>query len=72
MRLLKVCPMCLGDMIVEPVAGEVRSHCVMCRYRSPSERRPAAPARNRNAGLMTTRHRHWPYATDHHLHPAHP
>ena len=63
MRLLKVCPVCLGDMTEEGIPGEVRGHCPTCGYRSPAERRPAEPARTQGAGSMTLPQRNWPYAS---------
>ena len=59
--LLKTCPKCLGDMIVEGIPGEMNSLCLMCGYRSPVEARPAGLARSENAGSMTTAQREWPY-----------
>lgn len=59
--LLKTCPKCLGDMIVEGILGEMSSLCLMCGYRTPAEARSAGPALNQNTGSMATAQREWPY-----------
>jgi tRNA(Ile2) C34 agmatinyltransferase TiaS len=65
MRLLKLCPMCLGDMTVGAILRDVESRCTMCGYRSPAEARPAGLARNLSSGWMTLPQQDWPYASSH-------
>lgn len=43
MILLKACPRCRGDMLVEEMLGEVELVCLQCGNRSPARRE--APAR---------------------------
>jgi len=59
--LLKTCPKCLGDMIVEGTLDEMSSLCLMCGYRTPAEARSAGLALNQNVGSITTAQREWPY-----------
>ena len=61
--LLKTCPICLGDVTVEGVPGDVESRCSMCGYRFPAEARPLRPARPQSPGLTTAARRDWPYAS---------
>jgi hypothetical protein len=59
--LLKTCPMCLGDVTVEGILGDVETRCTMCGYRFPAEARPPGLARNHSPRLTTTAQREWPY-----------
>jgi len=38
MVLLKACPRCRGDLLVEELLGEVELVCLQCGHRSPARR----------------------------------
>ncbi len=63
MRLLKMCPRCLGDMTVDEILGDDDSRCRMCGYRSFAGPRPAGSAPNLSPASITLRQRNWPYAS---------
>ncbi len=65
MRRLKVCPVCLGDVIVEATFEDVESRCAMCGYRMPAKARPAGLARNQSPGSTTAAQRRGPQASRH-------
>jgi DNA-directed RNA polymerase subunit RPC12/RpoP len=71
MRLLKMCPRCLGDMTVDEILADDDSRCRMCGYRSSAGPRPAGLARNQSPASISLRQRNWPYAS-HYLRPDRP
>jgi hypothetical protein len=65
MRLLKVCPVCLGDMTVDAIPADVEGRCRMCGFRWPAEARSAGLARSQSSASMAPAKEDWPYGSRH-------
>jgi hypothetical protein len=71
MMFLRVCPLCLGDMTVEAIDGEVRNHCIMCGHRAVRKTGFLTKAGSHGRGPRLGTRLEWPHTTSY-LHPGRP